>query len=341
MINNPVKILIVKIGAIGDVVMTLSVLKAIELKFPDAEITWLCGKTVESVLKGFSQIKIIISLDEKNLLTGNISIRLWEIIKTWIKLFLKKYDLTLIPYRDTRYKILTFFTFTGKLKDMSARHRMNSFIPGRYHAAEYAKLILEEDDSEMQEIGFPEIHLTPVRSINDELIKLTGKKIVLAPGGAKNLINGGELRRWPIEYYRSLAEFLIIEGFDIILIGSEQDRWVLDYFNGLQIKNLIGKTRLTDLIYLFQKCDILVTHDTGALHLAKLTKIKTIGLFGPVNPHERVGTKENIEVIYAGNDLPCSPCYDGKNFADCNNNICMQNIDVDIVFRSVTKQFEE
>ena len=66
--KNNKKILIVKIGAIGDVVMALSMIKAIDLKYEEAKITWLCGKTVEPLLSNCSRINEILTLDEKNLL---------------------------------------------------------------------------------------------------------------------------------------------------------------------------------------------------------------------------------------------------------------------------------
>ncbi|MFO7447455.1 MAG: glycosyltransferase family 9 protein [Ignavibacteriaceae bacterium] len=335
--NKTGKILIVKIGAIGDVVMALSMIKAAEYKFPGAEITWVCGKIVEPILRSFPQISSIIVVNEKNLLTGNYFLQLFEIIRTWSKISFKKYDLVLVPYRDSRYKLLTLFTFKKKMRDMTGTDRLNTFIPGRYHSAEYAKLILENDDWEMQEPGFPAITVIPDDLFKDEVHRLEGKRVILNPGGAKNLLNGGELRRWPIEYYKLLAESLLEKGISVFLIGSEKDKWVLDFFSGMNIKSFIGRTNLTDLVYLFQKCDILVTHDTGAFHLAKLTNIRIIGLFGPVNPSERTGIKENINIIYKGNDLACSPCYDGKNFANCDNNICMKSIEATQVYDTIIK----
>ena len=302
------KILIVKIGAIGDVVMALSMINAIDLKYEGAEITWLCGKKVESLLRNCSRINKIVTLNEKNLLTGNLFIRLSEIVKTWKKLFLRKFDYTVVAYRFSGYKFLTSLTFTGILKDFTGKNRLNTFIPGRYHAVEYARLILEKDNLETTETGFPIINVTSVNVILKQLDHLKGKTIVIK---------------------------LIQQHINIILIGSEQDEWVLDHFNNLNVINLIDKTSLIDLLYLFERCDLLLSHDTGVFHLAKLTGIKIIGLFGPVNPAERFGTKENVDIIFLGNTLPCSPCYDGKKFADCDNNVCMKNISVEKVYQMI------
>lgn len=337
--NDRPKILIIKIGAIGDVVMALSMLNAIDQKYPGAEISWLCGTIVEPLLKNVPRIDKIICLDEKKLLTGNFFHKLNEIIKTWLKLFLKKYDLAVIAYKNPYYKILALFTFKKRIADFRGTGRLNTVIPGRYYAVEYTKLILGKDDWEAVEIGFPKINIKSTNVILKKLDSLKGKKIVLNPGGAKNLINGGELRRWPVEHYRDITKKLLRHDINIILIGGDQDEWVLEYFNDIDVINLINKTSLMDLLSLFEKCDMLLTHDTGALHLAKLTGIKILGLFGPLNPTQILGTKENVDIIFLGHSLPCSPCYDGKNFADCNNNLCMKNITVDIVYKRIIDKF--
>jgi heptosyltransferase-2 len=166
-------------------------------------------------------------------------------------------------------------------------------------------------------------------------------RIILAPGGAVNILRQDDLRRWQIEKYVELTKELINKNFSVVLTGSENDSWASENFSNLKITDLIGETSLLDLIYLFNKSSVIVSHDTGILHLAKLSSIKIIALFGPVNPKERIGVKENVEVIWGGINLPCSPCYDGKNFADCNNNICMKNISVNDVLNKITDIIEK
>jgi len=335
--NSKKKILIVKLGAIGDIVMALPLITAVEKKYPGAEITWLCGRIVEPILKCVPRIDKLIVVDEKKLLTGSPAEQIFEILTTWKKLFLHKYDIVLTAYRDTRYQLLTALTISGSKISMSGKNRWEMFIPGRYHGSEYAKMILGKDDWQAEDTGYPQLNIVPGEIITDEVKKLNGKVVILNPGGAKNLINGGELRRWPVEYYSKLAERLINKGYTVALIGAEQDKWILESFNRLPVVNLLGKTSLTDLIYLFNHCNILVSHDTSAFHLAKLSNIQIIGLFGPVNPDERTGIHDKAANIYIGSSLPCSPCYDGKNFANCSNNICMKNITVDMVEKKVTE----
>jgi len=204
-------------------------------------------------------------------------------------------------------------------------------VPGRYHTIEYIRTISGTNNYQIQEPVYPKLHLALNKKFRTTFPP-DKMKIILTPGGAQNLINGGQLRRWGIESYAELAERFYAEGFEIYLIGSSSDEWVLEFFKKIPVTSLIGQTTLTDVISVYNACDLLVCHDTGLMHLAKLTNIKTIALFGPVNPKERVGKNENICTIWKGEHLYCSPCYNGKSFSDCSNNICMKNISTEEVF---------
>ncbi len=150
------------------------------------------------------------------------------------------------------------------------------------------------------------------------------RKIALAPGGAKNVMRDDALRRWPIEHYAKLAILLREKGYEVVITGAETDGWCSEYFLGFE--NLIGKTGLLELIDFYKQCSLLITHDSGPMHLAKLSDCEVIALFGPTNPFERTGSPEKIHVIWGGKDLPCRPCYDGKNYPPCKSNICLKQI---------------
>ncbi len=340
--QGKVKILIVKIGAIGDAVMSFSMINEIDKKYPASEITWLCGNIIFPLISSISRINNVVSLDEKKLLTGTKFEQATVLWKVWMKLFLNKFDLVINAQRDKRYDLLVLTTIKKEYRSFTGKERKNQLVQGRYHAAEYARLIHNIDDWEIHEPVIPKINPPYDKDIDEIIAKSKKKRIILTPGGAQNIINGGIQRKWPVEYYKMLAKALI-ERYDdcsIILAGSKDDEYALSSFKDLPVINLIGKTTLVNLIYLYNKCSLLITHDTGLLHIAKLSDINTIALFGPVNPVERVGKNDKIDCIWIGNDLPCSPCYNGKSFADCENNICMKNISVETVFNKAVKILE-
>lgn len=324
---TPKKILILKLGAIGDVVMALSLINAVREEFGKAEITWICGKTVYPLLEKVDGIDRIIVADDKLLYTGNLFQKVFQILSLWKKVFLGSYDIVLNGYRNKFYKFMLLPVVSKKYVDFSGSGE-KTFLKERYHSDEYCRMLLGKDDSFSKNYGFPIIRIdTP----DEKKSELKSSSILLAPGGAKNLLRDDSLRRWPIHNYVRLASELVKKDLKVAIIGSESDRWTREHFGNMEVENLIGKHDLIQLIQLLENSKLLITHDTGVLHLAKLTKIKTIALFGPVSWKERVSPKENIDVIWGGTDLPCSPCYDGVNFAKCNNNLCMQNISVEKV----------
>lgn len=331
------KILIIKIGAIGDVIMALYMLDAIKQRYKSSHITWLCGKEVEPVLRLIKEIDSIVPIDEKKLFKGNIFTKGFLLTKIWLTFFGKYFYVIFIPNRDIRYRLLSLFILSRKKKSWGKNSRKENLIPGRYHGDEYARLVTDIDDFRMNELKLPNIEINKIEWINNLFKESNTEKVIINPGGAKNILNEDKLRRWPIENYVSLAEKLIDEGKTVLIIGSKTDEYTSNYFQKLSVINLIGRTSLVELLYLFNCCNLLISHDTAAIHLSKLAPIKVIALFGPVNPDERVGINETIEVIWEGKNLVCSPCYDGKKFADCENNICMQKITVDQVFNKATE----
>ncbi|MHB1685931.1 MAG: glycosyltransferase family 9 protein [Ignavibacteriaceae bacterium] len=323
--------------------MALSMLHEIDKKYPDAEITWICGKVIAPLINSVERINTVIVIDDYKLLKGSFLDRLNVISKIWFRLALKKYDIVINAYRNKGYELLTLTVIKKALKSFSGKDRKNQMVPGRYHAAEYARLIHEIDDWQMPEPVIPKINPPPDSEIAELVEKFKTLKIILTPGGAQNLINGGIQRRWSIEHYYLLAKSLItkFDNCSIILAGSKDDELACSIFKDLPVISLIGKTTLLSLINLYKRCDLLITHDTGLLHIAKLTDIHTIALFGPVNPVERTGKDEKIDSIWIGNELPCSPCYNGKSFADCKNNICMKNISVEMVLNKIIEAWNK
>ncbi len=138
------------------------------------------------------------------------------------------------------------------------------------------------------------------------------------------MLRDDALRRWPIENYAYLIKELSQRGIPVVVTGSESDAWVLPHFEGLEFDNLIGKTGVLDLVAFYRYCRLLIAHDSGPLHLARLSPCKVIALFGPTNPREMIG--DTRDVLWGGKNLGCSPCYDGKTYASCQNNLCMKRI---------------
>lgn len=323
------KALIVKIGAIGDVVMSLGMSLHIREQYPDAHITWVCGKAVAPIIERTESADEIIAVNENKLLAGNLLQKLAELAKIWHILFLRRFDAVYIAHQDYRYKLIA-------LSVIAKQKKILKIIPGRYHGDEYIRLISSINDNSMLRYDVPKVDCECSEVLLDQLPNSSQKHIIaIAPGGAKNTLRDDSLRRWPIENYVLLTKELLKNNYSVVLTGAPSDRWVLAYFEGLPVVDCVGKTSILGLVSLYQKCDLVITHDSGPLHLAKLVKVKLLALFGPTIPFEKITLDGNTEVIWQSEILPCCPCYDGKDYVECTNNLCLKSITIQMVLARV------
>jgi lipopolysaccharide heptosyltransferase II len=160
-------------------------------------------------------------------------------------------------------------------------------------------------------------------------------------------VNTGPLspeRRWPEASFAKLIRSVLSEFPDvtIFLVGAPSDVpavtkmcSVLSSEDQARLLNVAGKFNLEELCVLLTKSELLITNDSGPLHIAEALAVPTISFFGPETPLLYGPTGDNHVVFYKG--IYCSPCLNVHNQkkAPCNgNNVCMQLISPDDVFAS-------
>lgn len=333
MIYNVKKVLIVKISAIGDVIMALPLAREIKKLYPGAEVTWLSGTLVQPILEQCIDIDQIITINESQLLRGKKYQQIAEVLKLWHYFKDKEYDLVLNGHVDERYKILTKTLKAPQRSWSRAEGRRPWPVSGRHHSDEYVRLAYDTDN-----FANPMAQSLQLSLASPSFFQRTDRPTVaLAPGGAKNILADDFLRRWPISSYLQLAQELIEQGCDVLLTGASSDAWVSEAFHGMGpgLYDYIGQTDLLSLIGLYGAVDVVVTHDSGPLHLAGLAGAPLVALFGPTIPDEKAPRRTTTAVLWGGEDLACRPCYDGKNYANCPFPVCMSSIMVETVKQQV------
>jgi ADP-heptose:LPS heptosyltransferase len=154
------------------------------------------------------------------------------------------------------------------------------------------------------------------------------------------------LRRWPTEHYVDLARRLIdrYPEVRVAMTGGPGEgpavAAIVRQVDSERCFNLAGHTTLRELLVIYGFAEVLVTNDSGPAHFAALTAIDVVTLFGPESPRLFAARTARNHVFWAG--IACSPCVSALNgrTSACQDNVCMQRIDVDRVFDEVCRVYE-
>lgn len=327
------RILIVRVAALGDVARASALLGRIQTEQPDAEVTWLCSTQSAPLVRLFPGVHRIVELDEGRLFGADPWLQVKEVVQTWIRLAGRRFDLALLAHPDPRYRRLIQTIPGRRIRTLAPATRETreyvgdgfaalldggKVVPGRYPIADLRKRVQH----------------TPLPADLPQLTEL-GNLILLVPGGAKNTLRDSPLRRWPVESYAELARRLLDRGNTVGLIGGKGDQWVRPAFAGTPVIDLIDRLDIAQTLRLMSAASAVVSHDTGPLHFAHLVRAKLIALFGPTVPERELGQHPSMHVLWGGAELACRPCYDGREYAQCSSNLCMQSISVQSVVGAV------
>jgi heptosyltransferase-2 len=323
------RLLLVKLGAIGDVIMVIPAAYAMHLD--GFTVEWMCGEAVVPLLGLYPWIHVV-PVSEEALLRGSVLQRLRAVFRAWRALAGRPaYDLCATLYFDARYKVLTLPVRAARRMTLSSVERPTRLIPGRHYSSEYHR-ILRAQVSDLPPDGENSAQYAPIPVPADRLpnppiaLSRSHGRIVLIPAGSRNLLREDALRRWPIEHYLQLAQTLLDRGCEVILAGGPGDTWASDHFQSLPVVDLIGKLSLVESVGLFNSAALVVSHDTGPLHMAALTRTPIVAIFGPTNPAAFLPQRANTVALWGGEGFACRPCYDGHAFALCTHNGCMHQV---------------
>ncbi|MEX0959733.1 MAG: lipopolysaccharide heptosyltransferase II [Burkholderiales bacterium] len=120
----------------------------------------------------------------------------------------------------------------------------------------------------------------------------------------------GPAKRWPVEYFAGLAESLADEGYQVWLLGSRKDAAIgaqITDAGGAGVRNVCGETSLDDAIVLLSAADLVVTNDSGLMHVAAALRRPTVAIYGSSSPQFTPPLSATARVVKL--DLPCSPCF--------------------------------
>lgn len=339
-------ILLVKLSSIGDVVHTLPSLAALRRRYPEAHITWVIEEESLDIIQGNPQIDRILVSGRKRwarrLADGrDIGVTLGEIRRFLRDLRDRPYDVIIDFMGLFKSAVLVFASRAKRKLGYDSMQEMsglfyNEKIPedmGKHAVDRYLDFArhLGADPSE------PEFFLDiPADSANraDVLLKEGGVNpefpfVVLSP-----MSYAGETRLWEDDRFALLGDRIRLElNRPVVITGHETGGRIDRIALSMETKalNLENRTTLKELAHLYRRATVVVTPDSGPMHIAAAVSTPVVALFGASEP-ARTGPYGRIHTVIRS-ELPCSPCFQKT----CETRRCMKEISVDMVLEAVRK----
>jgi lipopolysaccharide heptosyltransferase II len=331
-----VNILIVKMSAIGDVILSVPSLKAIRSKFKDADIKVLVGLQARDVLDGCPYINGKLVCDFKGKDKGLLG--LWRLGTDLRKCC---FDMVIDLQNNKRSHILSFLS-TAPLRYGYNNGKFSSLLNnGIKDDAPYLDPI-EHQFRVLKSAGIKPVdkslELWPSLS-DDERIDALFQENWIKPSQGLIGINARASARWasknwPPKRIAELCDRLAKEfNMRVVLTGTKEDLLFIEKIKGLTASKPVvaaGRTAVMELASLIKRCRAYITPDSAPMHIASATGTPFIALFGPTDPVRHVAPSKNYVIIKK--DLKCSPCYN----PNCSKGFkCMSSIEVEEVFAAV------
>lgn len=185
-------------------------------------------------------------------------------------------------------------------------------------------------DERLPELLYPE--LTINHQNRDGLLKkfaLVSHRPVLAicPGA-----EFGDAKKWPDVHYAKLADLAIERGMQVWIFGGSNDQATARQIKALMTLanlehcvDLAGKTSLLDVIDLMSLCKLVVSNDSGLMHIAAAVGCATAVIYGSTSPAFTPPLTQKLDIFSL--DLPCSPCF--KRDCPLKHKNCLNNLSAD------------
>lgn len=342
---HPRRILVMKFWGLGSLVQGIPAFRALRERYPEAEVDLLTIRGNERLFAGQDLFTHVWTVD----LRGFASFAR-DSLRRLFQVRRRDYDLILNFEGYARYGLVF-------------SHLSGAGCVVEYRTPRTGQAEVEVEFREGRHISEVFADLTAAVDARPEVLE---PWLIVPPGGrdfqetwraryqveadrrvvALN-VNAGPIspaRRWPRERFIELGQRLLARGdCRVVLVGGPDE---VDYVRpvaealGPGAINLAGQTTLAEFLGFLADVELLVTNDSGPLHLAVAMGTPTVAFFGPESPRVYGPRGRQHTALYLG--LPCSPCLTFANLkrTDCDHFSCLREMTVDQAWAAVTRALD-
>lgn len=313
------RVVVVRFGALGDVVLITPLLRALHRRHPELPITLVTKQAYAPVLETHPAVDQVIALGPDGGLRSLAR-----------RLAIAKDDIVLDLHGSLRsyaLRVLTGGDWHSYRKERQAQRRRlrGGVLPPDRPVAE--KYFSAAESLGVEPDGAPaELFTNPEDETHAAEYAAPGS-IVLAPGAAQ------PTKRWPADHWRALARDLDRRGVNVIGLGTPTERELLD---GTPAADAFGLPIRT-AVAICRQAAVVVAQDSGLMHVAAAVGTPVVALFGPTTPEFGFGPYRARATILQ-RSLPCRPCsVYGTDRCPEDHHRCLREIDPPAVARAVVE----
>lgn len=334
--NIPDHWFVMRLSALGDVVLTTGVLDYLHKKY-GWRFTFLTYASWAPVLEGHPAIDTVIGISKDDVRSGNI--------RPFFKKLVNEYEgdgfLDLHGTLRSRRLGLMWKGMVRRYPKYSLQRRLFLASGGRlgretllrHNVPQRYALAIESHAPSRQEL-LPHIYLSA-----DE--QKYGQKLKMEAAGDKKVVvlhpfSTHPNKAWLDDHWCRLAEELVAKGMHVYVVGVGNSP--VQSMDG--VTDLTGKTTLRETCAVLSASDVLVTGDSGPMHLASGVGTPVVALFGPTHKAWGFYPEGASDVVLEAKES-CRPCsLHGKKLCD-KNNICMRSLTPEFVLQRIESLFNK
>jgi heptosyltransferase-2 len=318
------KILILRLSSIGDIVLTQPVAKVLREVYPDATIDYLTKEPFIGIVEAFGCID---------------TIHIWKNKRGLLrKLRMQRFDLVI----DLHSKLNTFI-----IKSLVRGKKIVTYNKKHYLRKRIVKKITEKSIistvdlyfSALKKVGitetikYPELYLDKLKTISLKKRFPEKKLIGIFPGALHST------KMYPLE---KLAKFIDSVpskwNCKFIILGSKSEKPLsaeLQKNIKTELLDLCGEFNVSQLISVINNMDVIISNDSGPMHIAAALKKPQIALFGATHP--RLGFAPlNKKAIIISSNISCQPCsLHGSALCPKGHFLCMNSISPELIMKNL------
>lgn len=305
------KILILKPSSLGDVVQALPVLRLLKRHFPAAEIHWWLDAALAPLLEGDPDLVSVVRFERRRWASPVHWPEMWRSVR-WLRA--QSFDWVIDLQGLARSGAFAWLA-NGKLlvglddPREGARGFYDIIVPRasfHTHAVDWYLAVLKR-------LGVPthwDFHWLPKQPAVAERVRrkwpAEGVRWVAVLPGSR-----WSNKRWPIEHFAAVMtelaahfteiRFAVLGGADDVPLGEFLWRGFPE-----RCVDLTGQTSLPEMVEWVRRCDLMLTNDTGPMHVAVALRKPVVAVFGPTEPR-RTGPYGQLDNVLH-HPLPCAPC---------------------------------